>query len=62
MDFALSPQALDYQRRMSDFMTDAVYPAEAVYAGQRAALASAGDEHALPQVIEDLKAEARSRN
>jgi acyl-CoA dehydrogenase len=61
MDFALSPQALDYQRRMSDFMTDAVYPAEAVYAGQRAALASAGDEHALPQVIEDLKAEARSR-
>jgi acyl-CoA dehydrogenase len=61
MDFAHSPQALDYQRRMSDFMTDAVYPAEAVYAGQRAALTSAGDEHALPQVIEDLKAEARSR-
>jgi acyl-CoA dehydrogenase len=61
MDFALSAKARDYQRRMSEFMDDHVYPAEAVYARQRQEFALAGDEHALPPVIEELKVEARSR-
>src|SRR5438128_2437719 len=39
-------------------MTEQVYPAEAVYAVQ---LAEAGDPHAHPPVMEELKAEARRR-
>ena len=58
MDFALSPRAADLQARLLAFMDECVYPAEAVYEEQMAAL---GDPHGHPQVVEDLKAEARSR-
>ena len=58
MDFALSPRAADLQARLLAFMDECVYPAEAVYEEQMAAL---GDPHGHPQIVEDLKAEARSR-
>jgi acyl-CoA dehydrogenase len=58
MDFALSPRAADLQARLLAFMDEHVYPAEPVYEEQMAAL---GDPHGHPQVVEDLKAEARSR-
>jgi acyl-CoA dehydrogenase len=58
MDFQLSPTALALQDKLLAFMDERVYPAESVYEEQMAAL---GDDHAHPQIIEDLKAEARSR-
>jgi acyl-CoA dehydrogenase len=61
MNFAHSPTALDLIARLGEFMDAHVYPAEAVYAEQRARLVAAGQRHALPPVVEDLKAEARRR-
>jgi acyl-CoA dehydrogenase len=58
MDFAFSPKAQDLREQLLAFMDDHVYPAEAVYGGQMSDL---GDAHGHPQVIEDLKTEARSR-
>ncbi|GAA3739388.1 acyl-CoA dehydrogenase family protein [Salinactinospora qingdaonensis] len=59
MDFALSPKARDYLANMQEFMDDHVYPAEPVYHQWRA---EAGpDDHSLPPVVEELKAEARKR-
>ena len=58
MDFAPSPRAADLQARLLAFMDECVYPAEAVYEEQMEAL---GDPHGHPQVVEDLKAEARAR-
>jgi acyl-CoA dehydrogenase len=61
MDFGLSEQARDHLGRLQDFMDAHVYPAEPVYAAQRAELRAAGREHHVPQVVEDLKVEARKR-
>jgi acyl-CoA dehydrogenase len=61
MDFALSGRARDYLERMQAFMDEYVYPAEPVYAAQRRALIAAGTPHVMPLVVEELKAEARSR-
>ena len=58
MDFALSPTASRWRDELLDFMDRFVYPAEAVYMEQMARL---GDPHGHPQVLEDLKAEARNR-
>jgi len=58
MDFQLSPTALALQDKLLAFMDECVYPAEAVYEEQMAAL---GDPHAHPQIVEDLKTEARTR-
>ena len=58
MDFQLSPTALALQDKLLAFMDECVYPAEVVYEEQMAAL---GDPHAHPQIVEDLKAEARTR-
>jgi len=58
MDFALSPTAQDLHGRLQDFMDTKVFPAEPVYEEQMEAL---GDPHGHPRIIEDLKAEARSR-
>src|SRR3712207_8301242 len=44
--------------RSLDFMDSHVYPAEAVYAAWRR---ESPDPHAVPPVVEELKAEARSR-
>ncbi|MGB9378974.1 MAG: acyl-CoA dehydrogenase family protein [Mycobacteriales bacterium] len=61
MDFALSPLATQYTERLQAFMSERVFPAEPVYAQQRAELRRAGREHDVPPVVEDLKADARGR-
>ncbi|MEV5828121.1 acyl-CoA dehydrogenase family protein [Spirillospora sp. NPDC052242] len=61
MDFGLSERAQDHLGRLQDFMDSHVYPAEPVYAEQRRELRAAGREHHVPQVVEDLKVEARKR-
>ncbi|WP_240372038.1 acyl-CoA dehydrogenase family protein [Brevibacterium zhoupengii] len=48
----------DYQERLKKFMDGFVYPAESVYAEQ---MAAAGSPHSQPQILEDLKAEAKSQ-
>ena len=58
MDFAYSPKVEDYRARLLDFMDSHIYPAEEVYESQ---MADAGDPHHHPDVIEDLKKEARGR-
>jgi acyl-CoA dehydrogenase len=59
MDFALSARAEDVTGRMWDFMREHVFPAEPVYEKWRAARGH--DDHGTPPVLEELKAEARSR-
>ena len=57
MDLSPSPAAQEIMGRLEAFMTEHVYPAEAVYARQ---MEEAGPRnHTLPAVVEDLKAEAR---
>lgn len=60
MDLGPSPRVTGLLARLQEFMDERVYPAEDVYAEQRAA---AGPEglHVMPQVVEDLKVEARER-
>jgi acyl-CoA dehydrogenase len=58
MDFAMDARTEELRERLLDFMTEHVYPAEAVAEEQRAKLASPWD---TPPVVEDLKAEARRR-
>jgi acyl-CoA dehydrogenase len=61
MDFEPSARASDYLARMQSFLDDAVYPAEPIYAQQRRDLTASGSTHTLPEVVEDLKVEARAR-
>lgn len=56
--FAVSDRAKAYQEDLREFMTSHVYPAEAVYDRQ---MRESGDPHFQPPVLEELKAEARSR-
>jgi acyl-CoA dehydrogenase len=58
VDFGHSNRSLELQKRLTAFMEERVYPAENVYAEQ---LAAGGDPHGQPPVMEELKAEARSR-
>jgi acyl-CoA dehydrogenase len=58
MDFALSPAASELRDKLLAFMDERVYPAEPVYREQ---MAAAGDAHAHPPIMEELKAEARRR-
>ncbi len=58
MDFNPTPRAQELQENLADFMDRHVYPAESVYDAQ---MKAAGDDHAHPQIIEDLKVEARGR-
>ena len=58
MDFEPSHRAAGLIEEMQSFMDSHVYPAEPVYEQQMDAL---GDPHGHPQIIEDLKSEARSR-
>ncbi|GAA1548330.1 acyl-CoA dehydrogenase family protein [Nocardioides humi] len=58
MDFEFSPRCQQLQKELLAFMDEHVYPAEPRYEEQMAALP---DPHETPQVLEDLKAEARAR-
>ena len=61
MDFAPSARATEMLERLQAFMAEQVFPAEPVYAEQRRAVAADGRPHELPPVVEELKAEARTR-
>jgi acyl-CoA dehydrogenase len=61
MDFAPSPRGTELLERLQDFMDRWVFPAEPVYARQRADLRERGEEHTVPPVVEELKAAARER-
>ena len=59
MDFAMSAKAQDYHKRLTAFMTEFVFPAEAEYERYRA---EAGpNDHTVPPIIEDLKVLAKER-
>ena len=58
MDFALTDRCKEYQERLLAFMDAHVYPNEAAYEEQ---LVAAGNPHAHPPVMEELKAEAKRR-
>jgi acyl-CoA dehydrogenase len=58
MDFELTDRCKDYIERVEAFMDAHVYPAEPVYEAQ---MRESGDPHFHPPVLEELKAEARSR-
>jgi acyl-CoA dehydrogenase len=59
MEFAHSPKARDYHKRLTAFMTEFVFPAEARYEHYRAQ-AGLGD-HTVPPVVEELKVLAKER-
>ncbi len=61
MDFEPSERAREYLDRLTVFMDEQVYPAEPVYAQQRAELVADGRPHEVPGVVEDLKRSARER-
>jgi acyl-CoA dehydrogenase len=59
VDFAFDDRVEEWRSRLQAFMDEAVFPAEATYTEQ---MRGAGDDPAFhPPVIEELKAEARSR-
>src|SRR3981081_4315960 len=58
MDFAFDATTEKFMGRLLGFMDDCVYPAEAVFAQQVAALDNPWDR---PPVIDELKAQARDR-
>jgi len=58
VDFEPSDRCRDFQERLAAFMEERVRPAEGEYERQ---LADAGDPHAQPAVMEELKDEARRR-
>lgn len=58
MDFATSPRAQELRTRLWDFMHEEVFPAEDEYEASRAA---SSDPHAVPPVMDRLKASARAR-
>ena len=60
MDFTLSAKTGEYASKLQSFMDSEVFPAEAVYADQRAQLRAAGNPHGLPPVVEELKVKARA--
>lgn len=58
MDFAPSPKVRALQETLTAFMTEHVYPAEAIAAAQ---IAAAGDPYHHPQILRDLKHRARTQ-
>ncbi len=58
MNFEPSDRAKEYKSKVLAFMDEHVYPAEAVYDAQ---MYASGDPNFHPPVLEELKAEARSR-
>jgi acyl-CoA dehydrogenase len=59
MDLTPSARAQELRGVLDGFMASHVFPAEPVYAEQRARLAVQGRDHDLPPVVEDLKHAAR---
>ena len=59
LDLTPSPRARELRASLVEFMNDHVFPAEHDYHAYRAA--AGPEDHTLPPVVEDLKAEARRR-
>jgi acyl-CoA dehydrogenase len=59
MDFAMSAKASDYHKRLSDFMTEFVFPAEAEY--DRFRHEAGPNDHTVPPIVEELKTKAKAR-
>jgi acyl-CoA dehydrogenase len=59
MDFARSAKAEDYHKRLSDFMTAYVFPAEAEY--DRYRHEAGPHDHTVPPIVEELKTKAKER-
>src|SRR3989441_672148 len=57
MDFAPSSKVREFQDKLTAFMEESVYPAEAVAHEQ---IAASGDPHHHPQIIQELKQCARA--
>ncbi|XVX21092.1 acyl-CoA dehydrogenase family protein [Actinomycetota bacterium] len=56
--FANTPRGEEYKEKLLAFMDEKVYPNESVYHEQ---MVASGDDNHHPQILEDLKAEAKSR-
>ena len=56
--FELSERGQEYREKLLTFMDEHIYPAEPVYREQ---MDASGDPHHQPQILEDLKVEARKR-
>ena len=61
MEFAHSPKVRDLQARVTRFMQEHVYPAEAVYAAEVAENRARGNPWVATKVMETLKAKARAQ-
>ena len=61
MDFSYSARTQELQAQLLRFMDDHIYPAEAAYAAEIEANTRAGKRWTPLQVIEDLKAKARTQ-
>src|SRR5581483_3445995 len=59
MDFSMSATAQDYHKRLTEFMTQYVFPAEDEYERYRAE--KGPGDHSVPPIIEELKGLARER-
>lgn len=59
MDFSMSAKAADYHKRLTDFMTELVFPAEESYHAYREE--KGPKDHTVPPVVEELKVKARER-
>jgi acyl-CoA dehydrogenase len=58
LDFAHTPRALELQENLLDFMDTWIYPNETTFHEQ---IEASGDRHHCPPIMEQMKAEARSR-
>ena len=54
----MSAKASDYHKRLSEFITDYVFPAEAEY--DRYRHEAGGGDHTVPPIIEELKTKAKA--
>ncbi len=61
MNFDYTPRMKEWIRRVSDFMDQHIYPAEAVYNEQMAAARAKGNPWIVVPVVEDLKAKAKAQ-
>ena len=61
MDFAYDERTEEFRERLLSFMDSHIYPAEKVFSEQVAEAAAAGRPWERPPIIDELKAEARSR-
>jgi len=60
MDFAYSPKVQDLQRRVTAFMEEHIYPAEARFEAEMKAFRAAGNARLPAPVMEELKTKARA--